>query len=247
MRASRIETVRKTHTPTIKDQNHMKKLLASWKIVPVVALFGISTACSDVSTTAPVMSTPRADIFTMTQTLTQTVTGDTKINQASLGDTVLTVFRLGLNTNAGASIPLGFSSKIEFPYQIGSICDPLVSTYGPGTWNSACVPLTRNITITAKTWLNAKGKLVTDFEPALRFVPGLPRSVTLQLKDPAVLGTRIDYCNLGVCTDESLTDPSLRTQLDPNNKFVTRIIRHFSGYTITADRTESDSTETEQP
>ena len=243
MRATRYQTIRKTHTPTTKDQNHMKKYLAPWKIVPVVALFGISTACSDVSTTAPVNATARADIYTMTQTLTQSVTGDTKINQATLGDTVVTVFRLGLNTSAGASIPLGFSSKIEFPYQVGSICDPLVSTYGAGTWNDACLPLTRNITITAKTWLNAKGKLQTDFEPALRFVPGLARSVTLQLKDPAVAGTRIDYCNLGVCIDESLTDASLRTQLDPNNKFVTRIIRHFSGYTITADRTGSDSTD----
>ena len=223
----------------------MKKLFASWKIAPAVALLGVVAACADTPTTAPFSSTPRADIYTMTQTVSQTVSGDTKINQATVGDTVVTVFRLGLNTSAGAGIPLGFSSKIEFPYQVGSICDPLLSSYGPGTWNDACVPLTRNVTITAKVWLNAKGKLVTEFEPALRFVPGLAQSVTLNLKDPATAGTRIDYCNnLGVCIDESLTDPTLKTQLDPNNKFVTRIIRHFSGYTITADRSSpgTDST-----
>jgi len=211
----------------------MKKTFAPWKIAPLAALFGISTACADMST-APV-PTPRADITTMTHTLSQTVSGDTKINQATMGDTVVTTFRLGLNTNAGASIPLGFSSKIEFPYQIGSICDPLVSTYGPGTWNDACVPLATNITITAKTWLNAQGKLQTDFQPALRFVPGLPQMVTLSLKDAALAGTRIDFCHLGACIDESLTDPSLATQLDSNNKFVSRIIKHFSGYTVTAD------------
>ena len=171
----------------------------------------------------------------MTQILSQTSTGDTKVNQATAGDTVITVFSVGTNTNNSATVPIGFLSKIDFPYQVGSICDPLLSSYGPGTWNDACVPLARNIIITAKTWLNAKGKLQTDFQPALRFVPGLQKSVGLLLKDAALAGTRIDFCTPAGCVDESLADPSLATYLDANNKFVARIIKHFSGYTVTAD------------
>jgi hypothetical protein len=225
----------------------MKKHFASWKIAPVIALFGISTACSDASTTAPVSGpeamSPRGIIYEMTRILSQGTTDETKVKQATFGDTVITVFVVGTNTRNGASVGLGFSSKIEFPYQVGSICDPLLSSYGPGTWNDACIPLRTNVTITARTWLNAKGKLQTEFEPALRFVPGLRESVNLTLKDAARAGTRIDYCNdRGVCVDESPSDASLATRLDQNNGLVSRIIKHFSGYTIAADRIETDST-----
>jgi len=202
-------------------------------IAPAVALLGFVAACSD-TTTAPATPASRSD-NAMTQILSQVSTGDTRVNQATAGDTVVTVFSVGTNTNNGATVSIGFLSRIDFPYQVGSICDPLLSSYGPGTWNDACVPLTRNITITAKTWLNAKGKLETDFQPALRFVPGLQKSVGLLLKDAALAGTRIDFCTPTGCINEALTDPSLATQLDPNNKFVARYIKHFSGYTVTAD------------
>jgi hypothetical protein len=240
MRFLRNRFVRKTHTPTIKDQHHMKKHFASWMSVPAVALLGVVAACSDVSTTAPSaapeMSSPRAVVYEMTRVLSQGTTDETKVKQATFGDTVVTVFVVGTNTRNDASVGLGFSSRIEFPYQVGSICDPLRSSYGPGTWNDACIPLRRNVTITARTWLNAKGKLQTDFEPALRFVPGLRESVNLTLRDAALTGTRIDYCNdAGVCVDESVSDASVATSLDRSNGFVSRIIKHFSGYTIAAD------------
>ena len=181
------------------------------------------------------MPSSSATIYAMTAILSQATTDSTKVNQATIGDTVVTVFVLGTNPDRGASVPLGFRGKIEFPYQVGSICDPLLSSYGPGTWNDSCTPLRTNITITARTWLNARGKLETDFQPALRFVPGLSQSVTLLLKDPAVAGTRIDFCTLSGCVDESIADPSVATRLDKLNGAVSRIIKHFSGYTVTAD------------
>jgi hypothetical protein len=219
----------------------MNKHFAPRLIVPALALLGLVAACADTPTTAPATGSAR-NTYVMTTTLSQTSTS-TNAQQVRIGDTVVTVFVLGTNTNNGASVNLGFQSKIEFPFQVGSVCDPLLSSYGTGTWNDACVPLNRNITITAKTWLNAKGKLETDFQPALRFVPGLSKSVTLTLKDAAKAGTRIDFCTLLSCINEAAMDPSLATRLDPNNGFVSRIIKHFSGYTITADRTGSDSTD----
>lgn len=212
----------------------MKKSLAPWMSVPAAVLLGLVAACADTPTTAPVTGPARND-FVMTTTLSQKTTSETSANQASIGDTVVTVFVLGTNANTGSTINIGFHSKIEFPFQVGSVCDPLLSSYGTGTWNDACTPLKTNITITAKSWLNAQGKLVTDFQPALRFVPGLNRSVTLTLKDAAKAGTRIDFCTLLGCINESLSDPSLATRLDPNNGFASRIIKHFSGYTVIAD------------
>ena len=70
---------------------------------------------------------------------------------------------------------------------------------------------------------------------ALRFVPSLLKSVTPYLKDAALAGTRIDFCTPTGCINEALTDPSVTTILDPNNGKAFRTIKHFSGYTVTAD------------
>jgi hypothetical protein len=93
------------------------------------------------------------------------------------------------------------------------------------------------VRIVARTWINAVGKAATDFQPALRFVPRTGRPVLLTLKDAALAGTRVDYCTATGCVDEAATDPSLAAVLDPSNGKVTRAIKHFSGYTVVANRT----------
>lgn len=196
-------------------------------VLSAVALLGLATACSDAPATAPAdvapsLSTSSPNSYTESQTM--------------VGDTTVTVFVVGSNVNsAGNTFAIGNTSKITFPYAAGSICDPATSSYGPGTWDSACAAATTPIRITAKSWVNAQGKIATDFQPALRFVPGLRKAVTLTLKDAALAGTRIDYCTPSGCVNEALADPSLTTVLDPNNGFAYRIIKHFSGYTVTAD------------
>jgi hypothetical protein len=123
-----------------------------------------------------------------------------------------------------------------------SVCDPTTSSYGMGTWNDACAPLTTSITITAKVRSASGGLPRVDFEPALRFNPATATYLTLtvkgkQAKEAAEM--RVLYCPTSSskdCVDEALTDPTLKTVLDRSMKMVYRRIKHFSGYLV-AERT----------
>jgi hypothetical protein len=119
------------------------------------------------------------------------------------------------------------------------VCDPDVSTYGPGTWDDPCTVLARPIDITATTYLDATGHPFVVFQPALRFVPG--RVSTLYLKDKRAtldVFAKIVYCDDSgtSCVDESLTDPTLQTFRDKDIFF--RRIKHFSGYNVAAGEDE---------
>lgn len=119
-----------------------------------------------------------------------------------------------------------------------SVCDPATSSYGMGTWNDACSPLTTSITITAKVRSASGGLPRVDFEPMLRFNPTRAAYLTLsvrgkQAKEAAEM--RILYCPTSAskeCVDEASLDPSLETVLDRPAKMVYRRIKHFSGYLV---------------
>ena len=119
-----------------------------------------------------------------------------------------------------------------------SVCDPASSTYGIGTWNDACSPLTTRITITAKVRSTSRGLPRVDFQPALRFNPTKTAYLTFAVKGKKAkeaAGMRILYCPSSAakdCVDEALTDPSLETVLDRPMKMVYRRIKHFSGYLV---------------
>ncbi len=103
-------------------------------------------------------------------------------SQYASGDTTVTVFVVR-NTPL-AVFDIGNGGKIVFPGGSGIVCDPASSGYGPGTWDSPCTALSGNITVTAKTWVDSvTGKVDTDFQPHLRFVPGRSIGVTLFLPD----------------------------------------------------------------
>ena len=114
----------------------------------------------------------------------------------------------------------------------GGVCD-LSSSYGQGTWDDDCAPLTHAIVITATTYADAGGHPYVDFQPALRFVPSKETDLYLKdgKRDQAGIAT-INYCsNLG-CVDESINDPSLVTQRVGQSRVVVRRIKHFSGYLV---------------
>jgi hypothetical protein len=115
------------------------------------------------------------------------------------------------------------------------VCD-LSSTYGPGTWDDACAPLTRAITITATTYADADGHPYLDFSPALRFVPS--KETDLYMKDGKrdnASTVTMNWCNaLLECIDESIADPSLATQRVGHSRILVRRIKHFSGYNLTS-------------
>ena len=113
------------------------------------------------------------------------------------------------------------------------VCD-LSSSYGPGTWDDACAPLTHSITITATTYADAEGHPYIDFSPALRFVPS--KETDLYLKDGKrdnAAPVTMNWCNAQlVCVDESINDPSLETQRVGHSRILVRRIKHFSGYNV---------------
>jgi hypothetical protein len=119
-----------------------------------------------------------------------------------------------------------------------SVCDPATSSYGIGTWNDPCSPLTRSITITAKVRSASGGLPRVDFEPSLRFNPDRAAFLTFAVKgrkakEAAEMG--ILYCptsSTKECVDEALTDPTLETVVNRPMKMIYRRIKHFSGYLV---------------
>ncbi len=117
---------------------------------------------------------------------------------------------------------------------VGGVCDPATSSYGPGTWDDDCAPLTHPLAITATMLADSAGHPYVDFQPALRFVPSKETDLYLydgQRDSATVLA--IAYCNAdAVCVDESLTDSTLVTRRVGQSRFLTRRVRHFSGYLV---------------
>jgi hypothetical protein len=139
-----------------------------------------------------------------------------------------------------------------------SICNPATSSYGPGTWDSSCRPLERDLTIHAVVRVE-RGQTWVDFSPALRFVPSdNPANwAWIYMYTPKAAGARdlssfnILYASSigGSVTDESLQDPTLRTYVDIRSGLSARRIKHFSGYTSSgrACDTGSDCIEAQAP
>jgi hypothetical protein len=205
-----------------------------WISLPSAALVGLSAACADAPTTAP--AAPNAPSLGVTSSASDN--SSYTVSQTTVGDTVVTKFIVGSNSQSSATFSIGYNSKIDFPYAAGSICDPATSSYGSTEWDKPCRAATTSIAITAKNWYDVSGLPRTDFQPALRFVPGLRRSVTLYLRDRGGqgFGPRIDFCSPSGCVNEALTDPSLQTYYDTSGWWY-RTIKHFSGYSVTSSAT----------
>jgi hypothetical protein len=119
-----------------------------------------------------------------------------------------------------------------------AICDPALSSYGPGTWNQPCEPLRHPIKVTAVTWREPSGLPRVRFTPQLRFAPN--KTVTLWMRDRAVKAGgdfRILYCadETSECVDESLSDPTLTSFVIQKSGTVFRRIKHFSVYNLAAE------------
>ena len=158
-----------------------------------------------------------------------------------VGDTTVTVFTY--DYLLGTTEALGVH-KIVMPAM--SVCEPLTSSYGVGTWDLPCTVASRNLTITAKAWTTAGGRARVDFEPALRFAPtdDSKRFVKLFFKDKdatdAALAEQlhIDWVPFvgAPPVDEQAIDPTLRTQVSVNAGMVWRRVKHFSGYMVASGR-----------
>ena len=127
---------------------------------------------------------------------------------------------------------------VVFP--AGSVCDPAVSTYGPGTWDAPCQTLQSTIKVHAEVRRDAGGTAV-DFTPALRFAPSTSpgRWVWLVMYSPDARGATGDLSRFNILyaptlgaarIDETVDDSSLRTYVDTFSGISLRRIKHFSAY-----------------
>jgi hypothetical protein len=133
---------------------------------------------------------------------------------------------------------LGSGNSITFP--AGSLCDPS-STYGMTEWDKPCAPATGPINIATKAWLDRNGNPQVDFGTHVRFVPTAVPSGWVTITFGSKFQAASPFFNILYCTsigqqciNESLTDPSLATVVDPITNRVWRRIKHFSGYILTS-------------
>jgi hypothetical protein len=181
------------------------------KAVFVFAALAAVSACGDNNTAAPVAQAPVAKA---------------PANFSQVGDPV--VFRV--NNSYGATQLIG-QQVISIP--AGAICD-LTSGYGSTFWDQPCAPLVGSVVVTATVFTSPDGQPYVDFQPAMRFSPD--KQVMLFMRDGATDPrklTGVKYCNaLLICTDESLSDPSLKPFRISRTHIIGRRVKHFSGYTV---------------
>jgi hypothetical protein len=192
-----------------------------------IALAASSLALLAVGACADMPSAPAAPIDTPTDAPALAVT-------AGASDTSRVSFSYGPGTSV--TVRIG-AHKIALP--TNAVCDPATSGYGPGTWDTACVPLAKYMTFQVKAWTDAQGHPRIRFSPDVRFVP--TKTVNLYLYDRAAVADpafRFMWCPTGAttCVDESRTDASLLPKRDASGGFLWGRIKHFSGYNVVVDR-----------
>jgi hypothetical protein len=148
---------------------------------------------------------------------------------------------------AQASVQRLGAHMVTFPDH--AICDPATSSYGPALWDAPCTPATQPVELTVHAWMDLERNVVRlSFTPDIRFVPSddPERWVRLFLKekiatDESLTGDEVPNIVWlpfadGAPVDESLTDPTLETQVSPLSGYLWRRVKHFSGYTVAAGR-----------
>jgi hypothetical protein len=146
--------------------------------------------------------------------------------QSNHGDFDFTV------TPAGGVFFLG-RNAIVFP--ANAICDPATSSYGAGTWDDECTPLTTSLTIHAKVRTSTAGTWV-DFKPSIRFVPSDDSHQWVYMymtsKNPILFAPSLGA--LGV--DDASVDATVKTYFDLRKGSTLRRIKHFTGYMTSSGR-----------
>jgi hypothetical protein len=205
----------------------MRKLTSFFTALSVVAATSLATACADGPTATPSSIRPGQPSLAAGITL-------------QVGDTTITTFTID-PTKSETFVEAGvFKLKMA----ANSICNPAISTYGPGEWDNPCTTLALPIAITARSWTTPSGRSIVQFSPDLRFAPDKINTLFLWKGSFAQTGAAVAWCPSGStrCYDEATADPSVAATLQTSG-FMTRRVKHFSGYTSTWGFDENGSTE----
>jgi hypothetical protein len=201
---------------------HIARVAAALGLA-AAALTGTLAACSDAPTAPASAPAPAAGPSRLLGTT------------VAAGDTSYTTLTLSPSTNT--TWVIGGLHKLQIA--AGSVCDPATSGYGPSLWDAPCATATQPVTVTAKAWTSAEGHPVVTFSPDLRFAPGKVNTLWLNDRDAAQAGGAIVWCpsDGSACVDEGAADQAVATRTDAPNGKMYRRLKHFSGYTVVANRT----------
>ena len=213
-----------------------------WVVVANVLVIGVLTGCSDsmLAPSATPGAAPTSMMFAPAGRPSLSLSGGAEQN----GTIEFTV------DPSGGVFFVG-DHALYFPAR--SICDPASSSYGANSWDIACTPLDRPITVTARV-STRNGVKAVDFTPELRFVASSQPSqwvwlfmYTPEARDAFDLSEfSILYAQTPGATlvDDAVEDPTVRTYVDTWSGASFRRIKHFSGYAVASGRAcEEGSTE----
>lgn len=200
----------------------------NWKTVSTLVTMLVIAGCTDSVVTSPEATSGS----TAPMMMAPTGSPQLSLGGASSGNTSAD-FTVGPQ---GGTFFIG-NNAVVFPAK--AICDPALSSYGPGTWDSPCEALSKPITIHAEVRTAKLGTWV-DFTPALRFAPSTQSQkwVYLYMYTPGVIGAT-DISKFGILyapslgakgIDEAALDPTVKTYVDSWGGLTMRRIKHFSGY-----------------
>jgi hypothetical protein len=215
-------------------------------LAAVLAMTAGLAACTD--STAPTHSLRSGYLTSSTAVLSNT-TIDFKALYPKLskqvpsltmkGDAALQKFTV--NPPDGKLIEFGKTTGHVIAIPANTLCDPTKNVYGPWEWLKPCVLAKSSISFEVRTWTDALGQPHADFNPDIRFNPSAPAPVRLYFKQPLLTAfstVYIPFCNASnVCVNEGASDPAQQTYVSPlsgGGYWVYRMLRHFSGYNVTA-------------
>ncbi len=213
-----------------------------WVVVASALVIGVVIGCSD-SPVAPAAA-PNAAPASMMLAPSGAPSLSLSGGEVANGSSTFTVGPWGGVFFVG-------NHAVYFPAR--SICDPASSSYGEGTWDSACTPLNRPITITAQV-STVGGVKAVDFTPELRFVPSKSPAqwvwIFMHTPEARTASDLSQFKILFASTlgaqpeNDAALDSSLRTYVDTRTGVSFRRIKHFSGYIVasgfTCDPTTQD-------
>ena len=158
----------------------------------------------------------------------------------AVADTTVSTF--DYNPLLSYDLSLGGGDRLTLP--AGAVCDVVLSGYDPSLWDAPCVPQVLPVRFTVRSWRDAAGRSRMLVSPDVRFVPG--SNVVLRMKDDVAAASGkgvIVWCPTGAltCVNEGLLDATMITKSNPNNGFVYRRLKHFSGYNVVVDRSGDGS------
>lgn len=117
-----------------------------------------------------------------------------------------------------------------------AVCSLRGSGYGVDTFDTPCTTERDPVTIRATVSTDTRGHQRIDLQPQMRFNPTRTVVLSMDVGRAALLSVdswRIFFCpgtSFQGCVDESLSDPSLTTEIDLKQGIIYRRIKHFSGY-----------------